>query len=240
METHHPLLAVLGQLAALPPRSRRLLRALLVEVDDANPSAPTEEMPAAAFAGSEDADRRLDRGGGSVVDPPAITNSSATHAAKTRRARSKVAVKAATPDLAWVELRSALLAEIRRRGMTHKTAAEAIGLEPGSLSRLLRQTRMPSAESLAKIRKWLAAVPATSSAPDASGAARLSSPPYGLSETQRSKLGLLLEVDPGVIRQVASQALAQKAIDGQSLDPAVVARLAEVVDRPQGNGAATE
>jgi transcriptional regulator with XRE-family HTH domain len=239
METHHPLLAVLGQLAALPPRSRRLLRVLLAELDGANSSAPSEEMPAAAFAGYEDADRRLDRGGGSVVDPPAITNSSATHTAKTRRARPKVAAKAATPDLAWAELRSALLAEIRRREMTHKTAAEAIGLERGSLSRLLRQTRMPSAESLARVRKWLAAAPATSSAPEAPGATPLS-PPYRLSEAQRGRLALTLEHNPGALRGRVTREIAEKAAAGQSLDPAVITRLAEVIDRPQGNGAATE
>jgi hypothetical protein len=52
---------------------------------------------------------------------------------------------------------------------------------------------------------------------------------------------LLLEHDPATIRTVASRALAQKAIDGQTLAPEIIARLAAIIDQPQpGNGASAE
>ena len=64
------------------------------------------------------------------------------------------------------------------------------------------------------------------------------SPAYRLNQDQRDRLALALEHDPASIRAVTSRSLAEKAAAGQSLDPAVIVRLVEVVDRPQGKRAA--
>lgn len=63
-------------------------------------------------------------------------------------------------------------------------------------------------------------------------------PAYKLSQDQRDRLAFTLEHDPTSVRTVASRALAEKAIAGQRLAPDIVARLAELIDPPPGNGTA--
>ena len=63
-------------------------------------------------------------------------------------------------------------------------------------------------------------------------------PAYTLSPDQRDKLNLLLELDPAALRRKVTIEVAERAASGQRLAPEIVARLAELIDPPPGNGTA--
>lgn len=58
-------------------------------------------------------------------------------------------------------------------------------------------------------------------------------PAYKLSQDQRDRLGLILQHDRGSLRGKVTIEIAEQAAAGQRLNPAIIARLIEVVDPPQ-------
>jgi transcriptional regulator with XRE-family HTH domain len=252
----HPLLRVLADLVALPPRGRQLLRALLVEVDgdDAPSAAPSLTAPTnptlitdVSSATNSSADRRQ------MTEPRTRTKTRLP-----RSVRARTSGKTGIPDLQWAELRQELLEKIEQLGVTHKTVAEELDLDRATVSRYLRGAQAPGVATMAKLREWVTAAtprppPAPAAEPgetttnghDRAAGPRLSRPgevlpPYKLTEDQRNKLGLILATDPAAIAAVASRALAQKAIDGQRLAPEIINRLTELIEQPSGNGAGAE
>lgn len=149
----HPLLVTLANIVNLRPRQRRLVHALLTEVDgddDARAPCRTEALATASAA----------------IVSVEMTASAPNGGERQRRApgrlrapaEAKPAPKAsAAPEPGdWLKLRGAIRAAIRDRGLTRREAAIEGNFNIGTFARWLSRTaRPPGRAAQEQLRAWV-------------------------------------------------------------------------------------
>ena len=137
----------------------------------------------------------------------------------------------------WNELRPQLRDLIRRRQATRDEVAEAIGLRPTTLQRVLRKGQKPSHADIAKAAALLATRqenPATAEAPSAT-AASPGPPAKRLNATDRDRLsGYLAHAPARQIRDELhiSAELVHQAANGAVVPLEVIGRITEFLAAP--------
>ena len=149
----HPLLVTLANIVNLRPRQRRLVHALLTEVDgDDDGRAPCRtEAPAAASAAIVSVETTASAPNGGERPQRAPGRSQAP-------AEAKPATKAsAAPEPGdWLKLRGEIRAAIWDRGLTRREAAIAGNFNIGTFARWLsRRARPPGRAAQEQLRAWL-------------------------------------------------------------------------------------